>query len=167
MNLTGTHINYYHICHRKLWLFANGLQMEQRSSLVAEGRFIHETSYGQRAKKYKELALDGIKLDHYDAKNKIVREVKKSNKKELAHVAQVQYYLWVLEQNGIEATGVLEYPKLRLVEAVPYDETTRDLVKKWVEATQAILEQENCPPTIDKKWCRRCAYYEFCYTDEL
>ena len=27
MNLTATHINYFHICHRKLWLFANGINM--------------------------------------------------------------------------------------------------------------------------------------------
>lgn len=25
MHLTATHINYFHICHRKLWLFANGI----------------------------------------------------------------------------------------------------------------------------------------------
>ena len=28
MTPTGTHFNYYHICRRKLWLFANGINME-------------------------------------------------------------------------------------------------------------------------------------------
>jgi CRISPR-associated exonuclease Cas4 len=36
MKPTGTHINYYHICHRKLWLFANNVQMEHNSDLVAD-----------------------------------------------------------------------------------------------------------------------------------
>ncbi|MDZ4711764.1 MAG: Dna2/Cas4 domain-containing protein, partial [bacterium] len=27
MQITGTHIAYLHICHRKLWLFANGISM--------------------------------------------------------------------------------------------------------------------------------------------
>jgi CRISPR/Cas system-associated exonuclease Cas4 (RecB family) len=38
MHTTGTHIAYLHLCHRKRWLFANGMQMEHRSELVAEGR---------------------------------------------------------------------------------------------------------------------------------
>ena len=25
MNITGTHFNYYQVCKRKLWLFANGI----------------------------------------------------------------------------------------------------------------------------------------------
>lgn len=35
---TGTHFNYYMVCHRKLWLFANGINMEHTSDLVYEGK---------------------------------------------------------------------------------------------------------------------------------
>jgi len=49
MNITATHINYYHICHRKLWLFSNGINMEHTSEMVADGKLLHETSYPQRA----------------------------------------------------------------------------------------------------------------------
>lgn len=45
MQITGTHFNYYQICHRKLWLFANGINMEHNSHLVYEGKLIHEESY--------------------------------------------------------------------------------------------------------------------------
>ena len=34
MYFTATHINYYNICHRKLWLFSNGINMEHNSALV-------------------------------------------------------------------------------------------------------------------------------------
>ena len=34
MTPTGTHFNYYHICRRKLWLFANGINMEHVSDTV-------------------------------------------------------------------------------------------------------------------------------------
>ena len=47
MNITGTHFNYYQICKRKLWLFANGISMEHTSDLVHEGKLIHEESYPQ------------------------------------------------------------------------------------------------------------------------
>ena len=36
MRLTATHINYFHICHRKLWLFANGINMEHTSDAVED-----------------------------------------------------------------------------------------------------------------------------------
>jgi len=34
MQITGTHFNYYLLCQRKLWLFANGINMEHTSDLV-------------------------------------------------------------------------------------------------------------------------------------
>lgn len=35
---TGTHFNYYQICHRKLWLFSNGINMENTSDAVYDGK---------------------------------------------------------------------------------------------------------------------------------
>lgn len=72
MTITGTHFNYYQLCHRKLWLFANGINMEQESDLVYEGKLVHESSYPQRTSKYEEVEIDGIKVDYYDAKNILV-----------------------------------------------------------------------------------------------
>lgn len=85
MQITGTHFNYYQVCKRKLWLFANGINFEHTSDLVFEGKLIHEDSYPQRSEKYEEIELDGIKVDYYDAKSKVVHEIKKSNKVEKAH----------------------------------------------------------------------------------
>jgi CRISPR-associated exonuclease Cas4 len=75
--VTATHINYFFICHRKLWLFANGINMEHTSERVAEGKLIGQTSYPQRAEKYTEIEIGGSKIDFYDAKNKVIHEVKK------------------------------------------------------------------------------------------
>ncbi|WP_376786662.1 MULTISPECIES: Dna2/Cas4 domain-containing protein [Sphingobacterium] len=43
-----------------------------------------------------------MKIDFYNAKNKIVHEVKKSDKVEHAHISQVKYYMYILARNGIE-----------------------------------------------------------------
>lgn len=94
--LTATHIAYLHTCHRKLWLFANGINMEHTSEIVAEGKLIGETTYTDRAQKFTEIEIDGVKIDFYDARNKMVHEVKKSASVEQAHIAQVQYYLYKL-----------------------------------------------------------------------
>ena len=80
MNITGTHIAYLHTCHRKLWLFAHGIQMEHTSDIVAEGKLIGETTYLDRARKYTELELDYIKIDCFEAKNRVIHEEKKANK---------------------------------------------------------------------------------------
>ena len=86
MQITGTHFNYYLICHRKLWLFANGVNMEQTSDVVYQGKLIHENSYKQRSERFKEIAIEGIQIDYFDSKNNVVHEIKKSDKKEEAHL---------------------------------------------------------------------------------
>ena len=168
MNITGTHIAYLHTCHRKLWLFANGIQMEHNSDIVAEGKLIAETTYLDRARRYTELAIEGIKIDFYDAKNKVVHEVKKSDKVEHAHKAQVVYYLYVLDKNGIkEPTAILEYPKLKQRETIDWNEEFIGQAKEWEAKVATIAASENCPELIQKNICKKCSYYELCYINEL
>ena len=166
-NITATHINYYHICRRKLWLFSNSITMEQTSDLVTEGKLIGESTYLQRAERYTEVEFEGVKIDFYDAKNRVVHEIKKSSKIEEAHRAQVKYYLWVLENNGIAgARGILEYPKQRHTEGVELTDEDRVLIPKWLTEVSKIIEAETCPKVINKPVCKNCSYYEFCYADE-
>jgi CRISPR-associated exonuclease Cas4 len=167
MNITGTHFNYYQVCKRKLWLFANGIQMEHTSDLVYEGKLIHEESYPQRPERYEELEIDGIKIDFYDAKNKIVHEIKKSDKMETAHEWQVKYYIYVLEQKGVEGVkGILEYPSLRHTGEVVLTNDDRKKLMEIQEDIHRIIESESCPGVINGKICGQCSYYEFCYIGE-
>jgi CRISPR-associated exonuclease Cas4 len=167
MHPTGTHFNYYLICHRKLWLFANGINMESTSDLVYEGKLLHETSYPRRSEKYREIELDGIKIDYYDSKNKVVHEIKKSDKHEEAHVWQVKYYLYVLEQNGIEgATGLLEYPRLHKTDEVLLTEPDRVSIREMIAAISEIINNGHCPEKINKNRCKNCSYFDFCWSGE-
>jgi CRISPR-associated exonuclease Cas4 len=165
--MTGTHFNYYQVCHRKLWLFANGINMEHTSDLVYEGKLIHETSYPQRPERYEELEIDGIKIDFYDARNKVIHEIKKSDKIEEAHEWQLKYYIYVLEQNGIEGvTGILEYPTMRQTNKVILSDTDRKQIQEIEKDICTIIESDNCPSVINSKICKQCSYYEFCYVTE-
>lgn len=151
MNITGTHLNYYQVCKRKLWLFANQINMEHTSDLVYEGKLIHEESYPQRSSKYEEVELNGIKVDFYDPRNKVIHEIKKSNKVERAHELQLKYYLCVFERNGIVGvTGILEYPILRKRDTVVLSEVDRETIKTIEEEIVQIVENENCPPLAKK-----------------
>lgn len=168
MQITGTHIAYLQTCHRKLWLFANGIQMEHTSEIVAEGKIIAESTYLDRSRKYTELAIEGIKIDFYDAKNKIVHEVKKSDKIEHAHIAQVHYYLAILSRNGIrEPSAIIEYPKLKQREIIHWKE---DFVQEASEneiLADKIISLEKCPNIVQKSICKKCSYYELCYINEI
>lgn len=175
MNLIGTHINYFIVCSRKLWLFANGINMETTSETVADGKLLHEISYPQRAEQYEEIEIsatfNGIdltgKIDFYDARNKIIHEIKRSDKVESAHQWQVKYYLWLLELNDInEAKGILEYPKLRQTDEVFLSEDDRRHLGKMVSEIPLVIQSTICPAKLNSKICKSCSYYDLCYVAE-
>lgn len=164
--MIGTHFNYYHVCHRKLWLFANGINMEHTSDLVYEGKLIHEGTYPQRSERYEELKIEGCKIDFYDARNRVVHEIKKSDKIESAHEWQLKYYIRVLERNGVvDVMGILEYPTMRHTQKVELTDDDRQRIAEIEKEIAEIVGGELCPPVIDAKRCKNCSYYEFCYVD--
>ena len=167
MLITGTHFNYYNICHRKLWLFVNGIQMEHTSDLVYEGKILHEESYPQRSSKYEEIEMNGIKVDFYDAKRKVIHEIKKSNKLEKAHIWQLKYYMYIFEKNGIEGvTGILEYPAIRKTQEILLSSIDKEMIEDMQTKIRDIISSEQCPDKNKKSFCKNCSYYDFCYCEE-
>lgn len=176
MNINATLVNYYHLCHRKMWLHANGITMEHTSDIVYEGKLIGEESYPQRAEKNQELEIsaeleNGVmasaKIDFFDAKNGVVHETKKSNSMEKAHVAQVKFYLYLLRKNGVAAKyGIIEYPKIRHTERVELLDQDIIEVEKWGADVARIIGQEVCPPKLPVSKCKSCSYFDFCWVGE-
>lgn len=141
--------------------------MEHTSDLVYEGKLIHEESYPQRSEKYEEIELDGIRVDFYDAKNKVIHETKRSNKVEVAHELQLKYYMYVFEKNGIEGvTGVLEYPTLRIKNEVFLSDVDIERIAEIEDDIKRIIELEKCPDIERKSICKNCSYYDFCFSSE-
>lgn len=167
MTVTGTHFNYYLLCHRKLWLFANGFQMEHTSDLVYEGALIHETTYPQRPERFREIEIDGVKVDFYDPKEQVIHEIKKSDKHEEAHEWQLKYYIYVLQNAGIGCRyGILEYPKLRRTQEVILSDPDRETIKTYRLNIEKIITGDLCPPTIARSRCKNCSYFDFCWAGE-
>ncbi len=168
MYVTATHINYYYVCQRKLWLFGNGINMEHTSDLVTEGKLVHETSYPNRAARYEEVRIGGSVIDFYDPREKVVHEVKKSSAKEEAHIWQVKYYLLLFEREGIDGvTGLLEYPLLRETMRVELEEGDRERLCRMEAEIRQLVEAEACPSCLPKGKCGACSYFEFCYAGEM
>ncbi len=165
--ITGTQFNYYFICHRKLWLFSNGIQMEHTSDLVYDGKLIHEYSYPQRTDKFQEIEIGGIKIDYYDPKNRIIHEVKRSDKIETAHEWQLKYYIYVLEQHGVEGVkGILEYPAMRKTDTVFLSDRDRQEIVEIKERIEEIVSSETCPERLQVSRCKNCSYFDFCWSGE-
>jgi len=170
-------MNIFHICKREMWLHYHAIRMEHTSEVVYEGKLIGEESYPFRAEKNEELEITlplenekvvlTAKIDFFDAKRGVVHETKKSAAKEWAHVAQVQFYLYLLQKNGVEVShGVIEYPKLRQTERVTLGEEDVIRIEANIEKIREILEQEQCPPKLPISKCKACSYFEFCWVGD-
>jgi CRISPR-associated exonuclease Cas4 len=167
MQVTGTHIHYFFNCRRQLWLFANGINMEHSSEMVAIGKSIHESTYQYRSERFREIEIGPIKIDYFDQKNKVIHEIKKSSKLFDSHVWQVKYYIYIFEQAGIDGvTGILEYPKERKTKEVLLSEPDREYLNELVAEIHQLIHLDNCPPVLNKPKCKSCSYYDFCYAYE-
>lgn len=163
IEITGTLIWYYYICHREVWLMARKIEPDQGDSNIQIGRFIQEQTY---LRDKKEISLGNIKLDIIRVKDGqvvVVGEVKKSSKFKKIATMQLAFYLLELKSAGINAVGELMFPtekKKILVEL--NDELIADLVKAKEDILR-IIYLETPPQPIKINFCKSCAYSELCW----
>ena len=115
---------------------------------------------------YPELRL--VTSNQQNIKNKVIHEIKKSNKVDKAHEWQLKYYMYVFEQHGIDGVkGILEYPLLRKTQEVILTDIDREEIQTIAEEITNVISQEQCPPVTKKGICKNCSYFEFCYINEM
>ena len=95
----------------------------------------------------------------------VISEVKKSSKFIPAAKLQLAYYLWILEQEGVEAMGEVLVPEERKREEVRLTEM-RGALLEAVEAINKLTEQPTPPRAVWLHYCKTCAYSEFCWSGE-
>lgn len=159
----GIKVNYYYICQRKLWLFSKGISFERYNDRVSQGKTVHDNSYMRE--KNKEVEIDGnIKMDIVD--KDYVREVKISSKMEKSDEMQLLYYLYYLNQLGIKRKGKINYVTERRIEELELTEDDKKKIEEALVKIKEIEELESPPKVINKPFCKKCSYYEFCYVLE-
>ena len=161
IRFTGTQINYYFVCAKKLWYFVHDIQMEQNSDAVYLGKLIHETSY-EREKN--EIDIDStIRID-FIGRDRVIHEVKKSDKIEEPHIWQLKYYIWYLKQKGVEGvTGKINYPKLKKTMDVFLEFGDEARISAIIKGIKEITES-SVPPLADRiKICKTCSYGDLCW----
>jgi CRISPR-associated exonuclease Cas4 len=161
LRITGVYIQYFFVCHRKLWFFANHIKMEEKSDLVTMGKLIDEYSY-KREKKH--ICIDDTINIDFIGREGTIHEVKKSKSIDKADIYQVKYYIYYLRQRGVEnISGIINYPKIR--EKVKVELTNKDVkeIESVMGKIKRILKTETPPPAVKTKVCKKCAYFELCY----
>ena len=160
--ITGNLVNAYYICHRKVWLFAHEINPSTSNPYLEIGRLIGEESY-KREKK--EILMGNIKIDliKKESGNIVVAEVKKSSKGLKAAKMQLLFYLYKLKQKSIEANGELLIPKEKRKILIKLDDKSVDMIEKAVVEINNIINMEKPPPVVKTNYCKKCAYYEFCW----
>lgn len=161
MEVTGTMVYYYFVCQRKLWYFANEINMEQNSELVSIGKILDETSY--RREKKGILIDNTINID-FIKNGAVLHEVKKTKAIEDAGIWQLKYYMYYLQKRGVKTIEAkIDFPLLRQAKQVSLEEEDIEIIENVIKNIEEIIAQEKPPENIDKKICKKCAYYDLCY----
>ncbi len=162
ISVSGTLVWYYYICPREVWLIAHQLTPEQEDTNLLIGRLIAQTSYPREKK---ELAVGSSKIDIYRYANGefVVGEVKKSSRYRKSARMQLAFYLKELASRGVEAKGELRFPAERIREPVVLDEAMLEELEEVEYKILRILHVEQPPPPTRNRFCKKCAYGEFCW----
>jgi CRISPR-associated exonuclease Cas4 len=189
VRFTGTQVNYYFVCKRKLWLLTHNMELESESDLVHLGRLLHEHSY---KRKLKEVQVDRIKVDFlqrdesrapsttynethntkiqidrkvHGSPSLVIHEIKRSKSMHDAHVFQLLYYMYYLNRNyGTNVRrGLLHYPLLKVNVPVELTEERENNVEHVIAEISKTVSLPNPPKAVCIKPCRSCAYAEMCW----
>ena len=159
--ISGTMFYYYFVCKRKLWFFANEIQMESENEDVIIGKLIDENSY---SRELKHVLIDNTVNIDFIKEWKILHEVKKQKSVEEAGIWQLKYYIYFLRKRGINIEkGILDYPKLKKREEIFLTEEDEKRIEEILLEIREIINLK-LPPKLEKlKICKKCAYFEYCY----
>jgi len=93
----------------------------------------------------------------------IVGEIKKSSHFELPARMQLAFYLYKLRKRGIDAKGELLIPKEKKKIPVELCPNIENELEKAFQNIKEIIDQEKPPQPAKIRFCRNCAYREFCW----
>jgi len=141
---------------------AHELNPNQEDSFLEIGRLIHDDSY-KREKK--EISVSNMKIDLIKKRDGelIVGEIKKSSHFELPARMQLAFYLYKLRKRGIDAKGELLIPKEKKKIRVELTPNIENELEKASQNIKEIINQEKPPQPAKIRFCRNCAYREFCW----
>ena len=143
--ITGTLVNYYVTCKREAWLYAHQIHADQEDENVLMGKALADIKESD----LQDFAFSNLKFDKISKQrgHYLVTEYKKSLKNELAGKMQLLFYIYLLK------TG------LNFVED---SNENFALVEKILSEISALANLEKPPKFTSCKFCKNCAYHDYC-----
>jgi len=160
--ITGTYVWYYCICKREVWLLSHSITADQDNTYLDIGRFLHEKAYERERK---EIDFHGMKIDMLksDKGRLVIGEIKKSSKHLESARMQLLLYLSELEEEGIQAEGLLLVPQEKRRENVILDDVAKERLERVKKGILDTISLEKPPPPVKTHYCKTCAYSEMCW----
>lgn len=162
VRIGGTLVWYYTICAREAWLMAHQITPDEDDEQIVIGRVLHEMRQARGAKEV-EIGASKVDLLRTERGMLVLTEVKKSARAAPSARMQMLYYLKELKEHGIEAVGELVFIEDRSKETVlltPEEETRMDTL---VQELRDVLNEPVPPAPKWIRFCRNCAYIEYCW----
>ncbi|MCX7759231.1 MAG: CRISPR-associated protein Cas4 [bacterium] len=163
IQIYATLVWYYYICHRQVWYMSRNIFPDQDNPHIQIGKIISEQYYKNEKK---EISLENMIIDIIKNENNhlVVGEIKKTSKNIESCEMQLCFYLNKLKNLGIEAKGILLFPKEK--KKIPV-ELTDKIIKKLENAEKEIKEIIRLPKPPTKKkipFCKNCGYRDLCWS---
>jgi len=162
--VTGTHIWYFYICHRELWLISHQIVADQDNENIQIGRYLDRETY---SREHKSLFVDNNIIDvFHDEKNQlIIGEVKKSSKYRQSAKMQLAYYIKKMKENGINVKGELRFPLEKTREEIILNNLIEDELNETLSEIERIVSNDLPPTQQSLPYCKTCGYLEFCWSE--
>lgn len=161
MNITGVMVQYFVICKRELWFFANKINMDYTDENIKLGKLVEEESFNREKKN---INLGNISIDfEINKKDTIIFEIKKSSKLIEGAKYQLYYYLFYLKNlTNKNYKGYLVFPKEKKKIEIVLTNEIEEEIRNIINEIPKIVSLESPPQIISKPYCKKCAYYDLC-----
>lgn len=162
VKINGHLIQAMMICQRQVWHLSRSISSDPSNEHMVLGRLIDENSY---TRERHQVAFGDNKFDFIQSEGDrvIVCEVKKSSRAEASARLQLAHYLYELEKMGIEASGVLMFPKEKKRVSIELTMETKNELDGIYKEIKTLTELGNPPPAKSGKYCPKCSYAEYCW----
>jgi CRISPR-associated exonuclease Cas4 len=164
LGINGLLFQHIHLCPTRTWLHYHRIDCTHLNRHMQAGLLLHATAYGGEGGRG-DFGL-GLSPDMLDFRHREIGEVKKSNSHEHATIAQLRFYLAVMEQaTGQPWSGVLRYPNSRRTKRIILDTPAKTELLDDFARIERVITQPQPPTKVDKPICKHCAYRMLCWQE--
>ena len=135
---------------------------DQENPFLEIGRLLQKDTY---AREKKEIVAGNMKIDSLRKRNGevVVGEIKKSSRFLKPATMQLAFYLYRLRKVGVDVKGELLIPKEKKRISVELTADIENELKDVFHQIKEIMIRDNPPEPVKNKYCKKCAYREFCW----